>query len=145
MTRYALLATFLLAAPLAAQQQPTESPVRPQEMVGDTSMFAPVNLPTANEFRDGSGAPGSRYWQNRASYDIAATLDTATKTLHGRETLRYTNNSPDTLHFVWVQTEQNAFQANSLNSFIFPPNSRFMAPGGKTIAREVPLRGFYQH
>ena len=37
-------------------------------------------------------------------------------------TLRYTNNSPDTLRFIWFQVEQNAFKNNSLNSFVFPPN-----------------------
>jgi hypothetical protein len=144
MTRYALLAALLLAAPLAAQQPQQLPPLRPQTAVGDTSIFAPLALPTANEFRDGSGAPGSRYWQNRASYDIDATLDTATKTLHGHETLRYTNNSPDTLRFVWVQTEQNAFQANSLNSFIFPANSRFGAKnfqGGDVIEHFDELLG----
>src|ERR1700742_1395824 len=103
--------SLLLALPVAAQQQP----LRPQAQVGDTSVFAPVVLPTANELRAGSGAPGAHYWQNRADYDLHATLDTATKTLHGEMTMRYTNNSPDTLHFIWVQTEQNAFKSNSLN------------------------------
>ena len=80
--------------------------------------------------------PGSHYWQNHADYDIAASLDTATKTLRGQLTLRYTNNSPDTLHYIWLQTEQNAFKSNSLNSFIFPPDSRFGAQnfeGGDVI------------
>ncbi len=136
MIRPSVAVLVLLASPLAAQQPQPLPPLRPQTAVGDTSIFAPIALPTANEFRDGSGAPGSRYWQNRASYDIDASLDTTTKTLHGHEVLRYTNNSPDTLRFVWVQTEQNAFQANSLNSFIFPANSRFGAEnfqGGDVI------------
>ncbi len=84
-------------------------------------------LPTANLVRAGSGAPSARYWQNHADYDITASLDTATKTLHGQLTLRYTNNSPDTLHYIWMQTEQNAFRSNSLNSYIFPAESRFGA------------------
>ena len=53
-------------------------------------------------------------------------------------TLRYTNNSPDTLRFVWFQVEQNAFKNNSLNSFVFPPESRFGArnfEGGDVIDR----------
>ena len=54
--------------------------------------------------------PGPRYWQNRADYDIQATLDTAAKTLTGKLRLRYTNHSPDTLRFVWFQVEQNAFE-----------------------------------
>ena len=125
--------SVFLSYQLTAQQQPAPRPANP---VADTSIFAPLVLPTANMVRTGSGAPGSRYWQNRADYDIAATLDTATKTMRGQLTLRYTNNSPDTLRYVWLQTEQNAFKSNSLNSFIFPPNSRFGAQsfqGGDVI------------
>ena len=47
----------------------------------------------------------------------------------GKLELRYTNNSPDTLRFIWMQMEQNAFKDKSLNSFIFPQESRFGARG----------------
>src|SRR5438309_674878 len=97
--------------------------------VGDTSIFSPLALPPGNLFRSGSGAPGPMYWQNRADYDIKATLDTATKTLTGSLRMRYTNNSPDTLRFIWMQVEQNAFKDKSLNSFIYPQESRFGARG----------------
>ena len=124
---------WALAAALSASSvlsaQPT-APQRPRPMsVADTSIFAPLVLPTANELRAGSGAAGARYWQNRADYAIAATLDTTAKTVRGEMTLRYTNHSPDTLRFIWLQTEQNAFRSNSLNSFIFPEASRFGARG----------------
>src|SRR5579862_8706535 len=125
MSRFAFVALLVVAVPLAAQQQ--LPPLRPSNPVADTSIFAPLDLPTANMIRAGSGAPGSRYWQNHADYDINASLDTAGKVLHGELTLRYTNNSPDTLRYIWIQTEQNAFKANSLNSYIFPPDSRFGA------------------
>jgi hypothetical protein len=97
--------------------------------VADTSIFAPLDLPSANDYRSGSGRPGPRYWQNRADYDIAATLDTAAKRITATMTMRYTNNSPDTLSYLWLQTEQNAFRANSLNALIFPQDSRFGARG----------------
>jgi hypothetical protein len=106
--------------------------------VGDTSIFAPLVLGSPSAVRNGSGAPGPRYWQNRADYDLRATLDTAAKSVSGEMTLRYTNNSPDTLTFVWLQTEQNAFRPNSLNSYIFPQNSRFGGrdfPGGYTFSK----------
>ncbi len=122
----ALLATA--SAGVLAAQGATQG-VRPQQSVADTSIFAPMMLPTANSFRSGSGAPGAHYWQNRADYTLAATLDTATHTLKGQLVLKYTNNSPDTLRFIWLQTEQNAFKNNSLNSFIFPQDSRFGARG----------------
>jgi Peptidase family M1 domain len=112
--------------------------------VGDTSLFAPLPLPPGNIYRSGSGAPGARYWQQRADYDLRATLDTGTKALQGEMTLRYTNNSPDTLRFVWMQVEQNAFKNNSLNSFVFPAESRFGArnfEGGDVIDRFEQLLG----
>src|SRR5437868_3948309 len=104
-----------LAAPLAAQvsappvsRTPTAASRFDNTGVGDTSMFAPFELPAPNLIRTGSGAPGTKYWQNHADYDIKATLDTTAKTLTGSLRLRYTNNSPDTLHFIWLQMEQNA-------------------------------------
>jgi hypothetical protein len=140
MPRLSILLLSLIAAPVVAQQPATPAtPTRPpmpaarsapvQMPVADTSIFAPLSLPDADALRGGSGAPGPLYWQNRADYDIAATLDTTTKTLTGQLTLRYTNNSPDTLRYVWMQVEQNAFRNNSLNSFIFPQESRFGARG----------------
>ncbi|HET7187809.1 MAG TPA: M1 family metallopeptidase, partial [Gemmatimonadaceae bacterium] len=95
----------------------------------DTSIFAPLDLPPGNQYRSGSGAPGPHYWQNRADYDIKASLDTTTKSLAGSLRLRYTNNSPDTLRVIWMQMEQNAFRDKSLNSYIFPQDSRFGARG----------------
>lgn len=108
------------------------------QAVTDTSIFAPLVLPTANEQRAGSGAPGARYWQNRADYALAATLDTAARTVRGEMTLRYTNHSPDTLRYIWMHVEQNAFRDKSLNSYIFAQNSRFGARGfngGYTFTR----------
>ncbi len=125
------------AAPLAAQA-PAAPPKFDKTGVADTSIFAPMLFGTPSGTRTASGAPGARYWQNRADYDIKTTLDTTTKSVSADETLRYTNNSPDTLTFVWLQTEQNAFRANSLNGYIFPENSRFGArgfQGGYTFSR----------
>ncbi len=105
---------------------------------GDTSLFAPLNLPSGNIYRSGDGSPGPKYWEQRADYDLHGTLDTAAKALHGEMTLRYTNNSPDTLRFVWFQVEQNAFKNGSLNSYVFPAESRFGArnfEGGDFIDR----------
>lgn len=129
---WAALAAVSLVSPALSSAQGAQrgAPVvRPSSPVGDTSIFAPLVLPTANDQRAGSGAPGARYWQNRADYALAATLDTATKTLRGEMTLRYTNKSPDTLPFIWLQVEQNAFKGQSLNSYIFPQDSRFGARG----------------
>ena len=104
-------------------------PATQSRQVADTSVFAPLAMPTPNVYRTGGGKPGPSYWQNRADYDIEAVLDTATHTLSGSLLLHYENNSPDTLRFLWVQTEQNAFRDNSLNSLIFPQTARFSGRG----------------
>ena len=141
------LASFA-AAPQAEgqQQQRAVASGHPFDSsgVGDTSIFAPLHLRGPNIFRAGSGAPGSHYWEQRADYDLKATLDTGAKQVTGQETLRYTNNSPDTLSFIWMQVEQDAFKSGSLNSYVFPPDSRFGAlnfEGGDVIDHFNQLTG----
>src|SRR6476620_11581723 len=123
-----VLAATRVALPAVAQGPGSAMPFDTTG-VADTSMSAPIALPAPNAYRLGSGSPGPKYWQNRADYDLEATLDTAKTTLQGKLRLRYTNNSPDTLRFIWMQMEQNAFKDKSLNSFIFPQESRFGARG----------------
>ena len=69
--------------------------------------------PTPNNYRTGSGAPGHEYWQQKADYQIFVELDEANKTIKGRETITYTNNSPDVLKYLWVQLEQNIWDKDS--------------------------------
>jgi NADH:ubiquinone oxidoreductase subunit len=64
-------------------------------------------LPTPNEYRTGSGEPGTKYWQQRADYTIDAEIDEPTNTLKGKETITYYNNSPETLKYLWLQLDQN--------------------------------------
>jgi len=64
-------------------------------------------LPTPNEYRTASGAPGPKYWQQRADYDIKATLDEKNLLLTGSETVTYYNNSPDVLTYIWLQLDEN--------------------------------------
>jgi hypothetical protein len=64
-------------------------------------------LNTPNEQRTASGAPGVKYWQQRADYDIKCTLDEKTLTLTGQESITYTNNSPDVLTYIWLQLDEN--------------------------------------
>jgi Peptidase family M1 domain len=134
--RAALFAVSLaFALPLAAQQ-PTVARAPVPEPVTNQSSFRRLELPEPTLYRTGSGAPGSRYWQQRVDYVIRATLDTARKILTGEERITYTNNSPDTLRYLWLQLDQNLFRADSRGSLIVPPDSRFGtggAEGGVTI------------
>ncbi len=71
-------------------------------------------LPTANSYRTASGAPGNEYWQQQADYFIEASLDEHNQRIIGSERITYTNNSPDTLRFLWIQLDQNRFRNDSL-------------------------------
>ena len=76
--------------------------------------FAPPTMPgPINPVRSGSGQPGPSWWQNRADYQIHATLDTKAHALSSEEAIRYTNNSPDTLDVLWLQLDQNLYRPHS--------------------------------
>lgn len=76
--------------------------------------FAPLTLPNPpSAERSVSGTPGASYWQNRADYQIRATLDPAAKTLSGVVTITYTNNSPNRLDYLWLQLDQNLYRPSS--------------------------------
>src|SRR6187455_648061 len=68
-------------------------------------------LPTPNEYRSASGAPGPKYWQQRADYNIKCELDEANLRLTGSETITYFNNSPDQLAYIWLQLDENEHSA----------------------------------
>lgn len=68
-----------------------------------------------NMYRSASGAPGPRYWQQKADYDINVTIDDKNQVLTGSETVTYTNNSPDPLTYLWLQLDENEHRATSDN------------------------------
>ncbi len=70
-------------------------------------------LPTANTYRTASGAPGHAYWQQRADYVIRATLDENKHQITGSEQITYHNKSPDTLHYLWLQVDQNIYRPDA--------------------------------
>ncbi len=84
-------------------------------------------LPTPNEYRTASGAPGPKYWQQRCDYDIKCELDEKNLKLIGSETVTYFNNSPDHLTYLWLQLDEN--QHSSVN------NANYQ--GSNTMNRQV--------
>ena len=118
-----VIALLVAAAPLfegtslVAQGTPGSGTTEP-------SVFAPLTLgPAPSRTRLANGAPGPKYWQNRADYAITATLDTAANVVRGSMTLRYTNNSPDPLPFLWLQTENRKEEIKRFDQVL----------GGKTV------------
>jgi hypothetical protein len=79
-------------------------------------------LPTPNEYRTASGAPGPAYWQQRCDYDIKCELDEPKLKLSGSETVTYYNNSPDQLTYLWLQLDEN--EHSSKNNANYENSSR---------------------
>src|SRR5690606_21949362 len=136
-TRAAVLAALACLVLLpAATAAPPESGYDPLEL------FAPLQLPQpANALRTGSGRPGPAYWQNRADYDLHATIDPAAHRLQGEETITYTNHSPDTLHVLWLQLDQNIYRADSRSAMAMPWRREASTEGFEIASVEVEADG----
>jgi len=107
-------------APLAAQQQgPALAPLR---VVVPSSIARAV----ARGTRSAAGAPGPRYWQNGADYQIAADVTPADSMLRGEETVTYHNASPDTLPVVIFHVYQNIMAADAARQQPAPGATRGM-------------------
>ncbi|MTJ02477.1 M1 family metallopeptidase [Idiomarina piscisalsi] len=102
---YALTATVLLAASQASHAQAFEDKFR---QLNDDKFRSP------NVYRTASGAPGHEYWQQEADYHIKVQLDDENQSITAQSTITYTNNSPDTLRYLWVQLDQNRFRKDSI-------------------------------
>ncbi len=134
---------FLMAASVANAQQGTPPPPPPK--APENTQPAPQRRPQApdavapgtnydyhetfgppfftkngSEYRAADGAPGPKYWQNRADYQLTARLDDQTNQITGSEILTYTNNSPQKLGFLWMNLEQNLFKLDSRGTAIVP-------------------------
>ena len=105
----------------AAQTRAAETPAPDA-----ASPFRPLPLPSPNRYRSGSGRPGGGYWQQRVDYRIVASLDTAARQIHGRETIHYTNNSPDALPYLWMFVEQNICTSTSVTEQLDQPPLVFL-------------------
>ena len=99
------------------------------------------DLPTPNEKRLASGAPGPDYWQQKVDYDIKIRLNEDARRLIGTQTIAYTNNSPHTLDYLWLQLDQNRFRADSMDSLTRTTSDTSSISYG-AIRRDRVLRDF---
>lgn len=157
-----LTGVLLVTAAACTSQQPpprtTPQPVRVDTLAPvtftipkterdqTTNPFYPlsrIEWPGPNRYRAADGSPGPDYWQQRADYSITAALDTTAQTVRGNVHIRYTNNSPDTLRYVWLQLDQNLYRAGSAGSMLFPADSRWGVRGfqGGYDLRDVRVNG----
>ncbi|MBK7649715.1 MAG: M1 family metallopeptidase [Flammeovirgaceae bacterium] len=127
-----LIISFILlvvAVPLAAQNWQGKF-----EQLGQ-------QLPTPNEYRSASGAPGAQYWQQKADYVIDAELNDQNQSITGSEVITYFNNSPDALTYLWLQLDQN-INAKGNNTAKSTNNSVKDSVDAKTMAATLDLYDF---
>ncbi len=104
----------LLALVGNAQVSMAQTATPPTSKYDQHKVFNPLFYTTnGNEYRTAGGEPGVKYWQNRADYKMAVTLDTAEHKVSGNVEITYTNNSPDKLPFLWLQLDQNIYREDS--------------------------------
>ncbi|MEO5581839.1 MAG: M1 family peptidase, partial [Saprospiraceae bacterium] len=102
--KYLFILSFLcLTDLLSAQRDIYKDPFRQLDQ----------QLPTPNDYRNASGAPGYKYWQQQADYNIQLELNDDKQSISGQEVITYKNNSPDVLTFIWMQLDQNQMAENS--------------------------------
>jgi len=109
-----------------------QTTVNPVSSYNYHDAFAPFfYTQNGTEYRAASGAPGPKYWQNKADYNLAVSLNEATNEIVGTEILSYTNHSPQNLNFVWMQLDQNLFKEDSRGNAIVPVNGSRNAGHGQ--------------
>ena len=116
----ALGLTVALAVPALGQSaRPIPYPVMPPPQ---------FERAVENGTRTRTGAPGPDYWQNRAEYDLRATLDPSANTLTGEGTIRYHNEAPDALRYLVLKLRQNVHKEG------IPRNRYVEVTGGVTLS-----------
>ncbi|MGO4291364.1 M1 family metallopeptidase [Chitinophaga sp. RAB17] len=95
-----------------------------QQGIAQTPLYMPLSIRKAydQQTRTYTGAPGSKYWQNKAVYDIRVTFDPATNLVSGTEQISYVNNSPDTLSMVNFKLFPNLYQKGAIRSMGIAPD-----------------------
>jgi hypothetical protein len=126
------LSLLLIFPAILIAQEKTVAPK--QQGKYDTNKFSQMYdlLATPNMFRTASGAPGPAYYQQQADYKIDIELDDKNSKINGSEVITYSNNSPDSLEYLWIQLDQN--QAK--------PKTQTSLAESEKINQVLPLEGF---
>jgi len=115
-------------------------------IIATTQLFAQENynynkfkqlkeeLATPTVYRTASGAPGHKYYQQKASYNIDVTIDDEKQKITGKETITYKNNSPDKLEYLWLQLDQNMRAKDSDTKLVKTSGGR---GGTKSLGEKV--------
>lgn len=119
------ITVFFFSGTVSAQETPKYDYVE---------AFKPFFYPqTGTETRSASGQPGHAYWQNSADYHLNVSLNESKKEITGTAEIKYTNNSPDKLSFLWLQLDQNLFAKDSRGNAVVPLSGSRNGAHGETF------------
>lgn len=119
------ITVFFFSGTVSAQETPKYDYVE---------AFKPFFYPqTGTETRSASGQPGHAYWQNSADYHLSVSLNESKKEITGTAEIKYTNNSPDKLSFLWLQLDQNLFAKDSRGNAVVPLSGSRNGAHGETF------------
>ena len=122
MTRKLLSVSYLLFLSLSVFAQDED---KSGSKYDPHALFSPFFYPVGGTIsRAATGEPNIGYWQNKADYEIAATLNDVTNEISGSVTITYKNNSPHILPYLWLQLDQNLFNKESRGQARMPVDSR---------------------
>jgi hypothetical protein len=76
------------------------------------------------------------YWQQHVAYKMDVHLNVQTNILTGKQTIVYTNNSPDTLHQLFFHLFYNAFHPGSMMDEV-SRSTEFLVVGRNSRGKEV--------
>ncbi|MDA6070732.1 M1 family metallopeptidase [Flavobacterium sp. AC] len=139
------LSLLLIFPAILIAQDKTVAPK--QQGKYDTNKFSQMYdlLATPNMFRTASGAPGPAYYQQQADYKIDIELDDKNSKINGSEVITYSNNSPDSLDYLWIQLDQNQAKAKTQTSLAESEKINQVLPlesfSGKYLKKDLE-RGF---
>jgi len=117
-----LFVVALVAQPAIGTATPTPAPGQQaalaSQRIGAEQRAIRRDVPLTNAIlrameagtRDFSGRPGPNYWQLQTDFSIDVSLDPATQTLTGEETIVVHNNSPDELTEIVLRLDHNIFR-----------------------------------
>lgn len=103
-------------SPTSAQQKSLPEYLKPSVEADTRAIRRDIPLTKAirNAYeagtRDFSGKPGASYWQLETDFVIEVSLNPATQTLAGAETITVHNNSSDELNQIYLRLDHNIFR-----------------------------------
>jgi hypothetical protein len=95
----------------------------------DATLFIPRNILRAYDkgTRSFDGAPGPKYWQNRATYRMSVGIEPKKRLLSGEASIVFFNQSPDTLRVLRFKLAADRYRKGSLRSEDVDPDD--VGPG----------------